>query len=247
MSRTGLCLMSLALSAGMGAVGLCAQDGPPNPPAVRFPQIAATGRDAAAFAPKGWIVESQKTGDLNGDGRPDLAFVLHDAEKRNVLSNSGMGVDTIDTNPRILCVAFANADGSGYTLALQNHTLIPRWTSPTQDDNFGEDGGEIKIARGALQVSLHYFANAGGWDTGTTRFTFRFQNGRFELIGFDNENFARNSGEDTSTSVNYSTGREVIVTTPNEGRARTKQKVLPKRALLTMEQVGDGIEFEVPE
>jgi hypothetical protein len=216
-------------------------------PKVRFPDIAHKGKDAAAFAPSGWMVESQKAGDLNGDGRADIAFVLHDTEKRNVLTNTDMGVQEIDTNPRILCVAFANADGSGYTLALQNHTLIPRWVYPTQDDNFGDQGGEIKVARGALQVSLHYFANAGGWAMGTTTFTFRYQHGSFELIGFDNENHERNTGGDTSTSVDYSTGKQTIVTTQEEGRARTKRKTLQHRALLTIDTVGDGMEFEVPE
>jgi hypothetical protein len=216
-------------------------------PKVTFPQVAHVAKDAAGFAPKGWIVESQKSGDLNGDGRPDIAFVLHDTDKHNVLPNTGMGVQEVDTNPRILCVAFANADGSGYTLALQNHTLIPRWTQPTQYDNFGEEGGEIKIARGALQVSLHYFANAGGWDTGTTTLTFRFQSGHFDLIGFDNNNVARNSGIGTDTSVNFSTGKQTIVTTDADGHARTKTKAVPKRALQTMEQLGDGMEFQVPE
>jgi hypothetical protein len=210
--------------------------------------IESAGRNMTAFVPKGWIVEKQATGDLNDDGKPDLAFVLHKTDKRNILSNpEGMGVDPIDTNPRILCVAFQNANGDGYSLTMQNSTLIPRWTEPTQDDNFSESGS-LHIVRGALSVAMHYFSNAGGWDTGTTIFTFRYQNKRFELIGFDNDNTNRASGAETHTSANYLTGKAKIVCTGCEDeKPKTIWKSLPKRSLMSLDQVGDGMEFSVPE
>lgn len=216
----------------------------PDPPPVTFPKLAAGAQNAKGFAPRGWIVEAEASGDLNGDQIADLVFVLHATDKKNVLANKdGLGVPELDTNPRILAVAFGTEAG-GFTLAAQNHTLIPRRDSPTLDDPFAADGG-LLLARGAFSVGLNLFSSAGGWETFTSRFTFRWQNGRFELIGFDRDSTMRNSGETVVTSVNYSTGRMQTVTGSIENdRKKTQTRTLPKKPLLTIEQVGNGLEFQ---
>src|SRR5262249_12681977 len=142
--------------------------------------------------------------DLNKDGQPDLVFVLHETNPANVINNAGgLGVSELDSNPRMLAVAFR--DGQPYRLMLENHALIPRYDSPTIDDPFIKDDG-LTISRGAFTVALHLFANAGGWDAGSIKFTFRYQNGSFELIGRDSNMVARNSGVVTIESANFSTG-----------------------------------------
>lgn len=40
-----------------------------EPPAVTYPPLPAHSRDAAGFVPPGWTLESERRGDLNGDGR----------------------------------------------------------------------------------------------------------------------------------------------------------------------------------
>jgi hypothetical protein len=107
---------------------------------------------------------------------------------------------------------------------------------------------KVCIARGALAITLHYFSNAGGWDTGSTIFTFRYQNKRFELIGFDNDNTNRATGAETYTSANYLVGKVKIVCSGCEDqKAKTTWKSLPKRTLISLDEVGDGMEFVVPE
>ena len=207
-------------------------------------------KNAAGFAPRGWIVQVQTSGDLNGDGRPDLAFVLHGTDPKLHVRREGFGVEDLDTNPRILGVAFAQADGS-YRLAAQNSSLIPRWTESNMEDYFGEEDGSLTIARGAFTVGLHYFANAGGWDAGSTALTFRWQHGRFELIGYDNDNTNRATLVETDTSVNYSTGVELIKTdapddTPAKVQRGMRRKHLPPRPLRTLDDVGDGLAFQAP-
>lgn len=87
------------------------------------------------------------TGDLDGDGRPDLALVLRQQDPVNVVRNdSGLGENPLDTNPRILAVAFAR-DAGGYVLALHNPTLIPRHDIPTVEDMLDEGG--VSIQRGS--------------------------------------------------------------------------------------------------
>jgi len=210
------------------------------PPAV-YPTPAATAANAAGFAPAGWAVEAQAEGDLNADSVADLVFVLHQTDAANVIKNTdGLGVPEIDTNPRMLAVAFRNGDL--YALALENHALIPRYDSPTIDDPFDKEDG-LAIARGAFSVTLHLFANAGGWDAGSTKFTFRYQNGRFELIGWDSDMVTRNSGVVTKQSANFSTG----VLETRLGSIENDKETLKKRklsmGLLPIDKVGDGMMF----
>lgn len=213
-------------------------------PQVTYPALAAQGANAAAFVPAGWRLESTATGDLNADGRPDLAIVLKCANRRNIVANTqGLGPDPYDSNPRILAVIFAQPAG-GYRLALENHTLIPRPDNPVASD-FLEDGG-VKIERGVMKITMSLFLSAGGWGTGARTYTFRWQNNRFELIGFDKQDLQRNTGEMVSTSINYST-RKVRIATSNmedERNERVTWRAVPPGPLQTVAGIGNGIEFE---
>jgi hypothetical protein len=194
---------------------------------VTYPQLVSEGASAEAFAPAGWRVEFKASGDLNKDGIDDLALIIRQDDPANVLTNMPIGPAKLDTNPRILAMAFGRS-GGGYDLTLQNHTLIPDTTEPNLDDYLTEGGG-IVIARGTLQVKLHLFASAGGWSMGTVGYTFRFQNGRVELIGYDSDMTQRNSGETTEISVNYSTGRMKIATGSIENdKTKARWRTLPK-------------------
>ena len=63
----------------------------------------------------------------------------------------------------------------------------------------------------------------------------------------DNDNVIRNTGADTHASVNYAMGR-VLVTAGSISREPSKSRsfALPKKPLRTLDDVGDGMEFEVP-
>ena len=214
-----------------------------EPPPVTYPRLVLQAPSAEAFAPAGWRVEFKAAGDLNKDGIDDLALVIRQDDPANVLTNMPIGPAKFDTNPRILAVALGRR-GGGYDLALENHTLIPRTTEPNLDDYLSEGGG-VSIARGTLQVKLHLFASAGGWSMGTVGYTFRFQSGRLELIGYDSAMTQRNSGETTEISVNYSTGRMKIATGSIENdKTKVRWRTLPKRPPLTIDQIGDGMEFD---
>jgi hypothetical protein len=211
---------------------------------VEYPILPATAAAAEGFVPRGWRIDAQAQGDLNGDGRSDLALVLRGTDPGNVVSNQSFGPANFDTNPRILAVALAERAG-GYRLVEQNHRLIPRHTSSTIDDPFDPEGEALKIERGALKLSLIRFASAGGWDAGGTSFTFRWQDGALRLIGYDYDNVRRNTGETGSLSINFLTRRARIATGNIERDDEdVRWERVRARPLLTLEEIGDGLEFD---
>jgi hypothetical protein len=207
------------------------------PPAA-YPKLADFALDSDVFAPKGWTMEASAVGDLDKDGDEDVVFVLHETDPAKVLKNGGLGVPELNTNPRILGVGFR--EGTGYRLALQNNTVIPRHIEPVLEDPFPADGG-LEVARGAFSVKLISFANAGGWEAGDAKLTFRWQNERFELIGWERHTVRRNTGETEDKSANFSTGA-LQVTTGSIEHDRTK--VTNKKLALKpipIDQIGDGL------
>ncbi len=234
LAALALWLLPLAAAADIG-----------DPPAVTYPVLAAHARGAEGFVPAAWAIETSQSGDLNGDGVADLVLVLREHDKANVLANpGGLGESTVDTNPRILAVAFGKpaAPAGGFDLVLQNHELIPRHAIPEADDYF--DG--VAIKRGALQVSMHLFMSAGGWTASHIVYTFRFQRGRFEMIGYDSVQTQRNTGEITEASINYTTGKAKLTTGTIGGSVgdKVQWKSLPAHKLLSLDEIGDGMEFD---
>jgi len=209
-------------------------------PPVAFPAIPAQAPTKEGFVPKGWMVEKEGRGDLNGDGVPDLMLVLHMNDPKNVIENDGLGPDQLDTNPRMLVVVFADKAASKYSSALADHTLIPRHTIPVMDDPLEN----VAIVKGTLQVSLTSFMSAGSWYTSKTKFTFRYQGGCFKLIGYDSMEAKRNTGEMSTVSINYLT-RKMKTAKGNLGndQAEVSWKTVRSPKLLCLDAVGDGLDF----
>jgi hypothetical protein len=89
----------------------------------RLPERAATARD---FVPEGWTLEKMLQGDLNGDGRADLAMVMREKDPEKMLTASEGGDDRdFNTNPYRIAAAFREADGKTYRLVMENHMRIP--------------------------------------------------------------------------------------------------------------------------
>jgi hypothetical protein len=216
-----------------GAIFLCAAAGAQDyERPVTYPAIPAVAQGAAGFVPKGWLLESEKEGDLNKDGAPDLLLVLRMNDPKNVVKDE---YRELDTNPRMLVAAFADKAKKTYSLALADHTLITRHTNPNMDPPFDEGAA---IVNGTLQVSLGLFMNAGGWYTSNIKFTFRHQDGCFKLIGYDSRVLKRNTGETQSVSINYLTKKALL-----GGDRGETWETLKKPGLICLGEVGDGLDF----
>ncbi|MGX9189805.1 hypothetical protein [Stenotrophomonas sp. Ker107b] len=211
-------------------------------PPVDYPVLPAHATRAEGFVPSGWRIEQQLRGDLNGDKREDLVLVLRQQDPRNIVEHDGFGISPLDSNPRMLAIAWATP--TGYSLAAQNHTLITRHEAPNLSDVF-EEGAGVSIVRGTLQTTLFFFSNAGSWSTGSASYTFRWQEGAFALIGYDRSSMMRNSGQTESLSINYSTRRVRHAEgsmESDEDSVRWETLSSPQR--WTLETVGDGSAFE---
>lgn len=215
----------------------------PEIPRAVYPLLEESAPSPDHFIPEGWHMEARATGDLNGDDtEDDVVFVLRQNDPRNVLTKQSMGMKEFDTNPRILGVALRK--GQVYRLIAQDYTIIPRHVVPTMEDPFDSASGLSIAPNGTFSVALESFFSAGSWETRSAKLTFRYQNGRVELIGWDRTSLMRNSGEMTQTSANLSTG-EVHVTTGHVEREETKH-TRRKTALrpIAIDDVGDGLAFD---
>ncbi|WP_126283665.1 hypothetical protein [Burkholderia stagnalis] len=212
-------------------------------PTVVFPDLVRQATRPDGFVPPGWKIELLTKGDLTGAKRDDLVMILRQNDPRNIVTHDGMCENPLDTNPRILAVAFARPDG-GYALALENHTLIPRRESPCLEDVLAEGG--VWIERQALKLGLHRFASAGTWEMGNSAYTFRWRNQRFELVGYDDMSIRRNTGEMSEISINYLIGR-VKLSSGNVSEDEPSKVIwvkLASRQRWTPDEIGEGTKFD---
>ena len=234
-SRAIRALLALAVLAAPAAAQW---PGDEDIPAVAAPTVPRTATRAEGFVPRGWKLVDKAAGDLNGDGKPDVALVIRKDDPKNRITTEWSATGRLDTNPWMLLAAFAAA--KGYELKLSDHRLIPRHDNPNADDEFDD----VAIERGALKVKMHVFLSAGGWDAGGTAYTFRWMDGGFKLIGFDRDNVHRGSGETREVSINYLTGRKLVKTGKIESdRQSSRWSTIPKAPLIDLTAIGNGLEF----
>ena len=163
-----------------------------------FPQKAKSVKD---FIPKGWEQLDIAKGDLNKDKLEDVVIVIG-----NPVINSD--------DDSVLLVLFKEKDGT-YSLVAKN------------DKNFSKSyiGGfvldEIRIKNNILEIEF-FTVNIYNMNK---IYTFRFQNNRFELIGFEENSYDKVTGEADGTSINFSTNKMKITT---GGNAFDEKKDNPK-------------------
>lgn len=212
-----------------------------------------TAKNASGFVPKGWKLLAKAFGDLNKDGKPDLALITEKTDKQNFIKNESLGADILNINPRRLIVAFA--ENNVYRLVVQNDGFIPSENIEEgpclADPLFDMENYGLIINRGLLFLSFKYWYSCGTWFVNSDKYTFRWQNNKFELIGFDTMEFHRANLDEIIYSINYSTG--IIETTiggnlsgeerhnPKTTRKKLKKKISYDLATITTD-LSMGIE-----
>lgn len=205
------------------------------------------------FAPKNWKIIYHVQGNLNKDKTSDHAIIIENTDPKNFKKNESFGTDNLNLNPRMLLVLFKN--NTGYTLAAKNSNgFIPTENSaesPCLADPISESEG-ISIEKGLLKISFNYWLSCGSWFVNMADYTFRFQNNRFELIGFDHSEFHRASGEESSTSINFSTQKKSETTGGNmsddhPSKEKTVWKTIKTNKIYDLQNIDEEAYFEILE
>ncbi|HEX5708912.1 MAG TPA: hypothetical protein VFX96_16550 [Pyrinomonadaceae bacterium] len=159
------CLTAAVLTAVAAVAAVAAQD---ETPAFQMPAIAEAADAAQGFVPSGWRLLGSAEGDLNADGRADLALALaHDAEQ----SDPG----DIWQEPRLLVIALREANGKLRRSAVSQEAVMCRGCGGV----FGDPFADMRIERGALVVD-HYGGSRDRWSFVDR---FRYDGGRWVHIG----------------------------------------------------------------
>jgi hypothetical protein len=146
-------------------------------------------QNANDFIPKGFVLSSTSIGDLNKDGVDDKVLLVKGTDKGAFVKNE-YG-ELVDRNRRGILVLFKK--DNQYEMVLKNLNCF---------SSENEDGGvyyapelSLEIGKGNLYVSYAH-GRYGFW-----KYTFRYRNSDFYLIGYD----SIEGGEviDKETSINF--------------------------------------------
>jgi hypothetical protein len=151
--------------------------------------LPTEGKSLADFVPKGWAVEDQASGDLNGDGVSDIAAVLVQSESEDGMQRAliillGRGGDK-----------FIRAGASDKVLQCKGCGGI-------------KEGEAISIKKGV--VVIDQWTGSREFAKTTWRFRYDTQTQRFVLIGKDIDSADAMRGTGKIESFNYLTGQKII-------------------------------------
>lgn len=188
-------------------------------------------------------------GDLNKDKLEDTVIVIEKEDKKNIKKNDVLGPDYLNLNPRILLVLFKQKDGT-YILASKNDKGFIQSENDEENPALMDTLSGIDIKNNILRINFDYFLSAGSWEASQIIFTFRFQNNRFELIGYDSNSYMRNSGEQEEFSINFSTNKIKTTTGGNMfdeklNKPKEKWKNINIKRKYTLDEMSDNVIDEI--
>lgn len=187
------------------------------------------GASVEQIVPEGWE-HKEATGDLNKDGIKDLV-VLAKPNFKEKMKTRDDGYE-YNFNPYILAIYFGQAD--------DNHQQWKQYEElfPADDEWISVDVDIEVTERGTLNISTGTFASGGSYGTNQTKYTYRFQNGDFYLIGRESTDMMRNTGEMTTISENYLTWKRQTIK-DNAFEEGMKKEIWSKLTKQPLEKLGD--------
>ena len=154
------------------------------------------------FIPDGYVLFEKITGDLNKDKQEDCILIIKGTNKDKIVLNE-YG-EMVDRNRRGIIILFKNKNG--YQKATENINCF---------SSENEDGGiyfppELFIGVERGNLSIHY----GHGRYGFWRYTFRYQQSDFKLIGYDEQNGG--AVIKSELSLNFLTKKKLVKENTNE-------------------------------
>ena len=154
------------------------------------------------FIPEGYVLYEKVFGDLNKDNQDDCILIIKGTNQENVVVNRFD--ERVDRNRRGIIILFKTK--IGYQKITENLSCF---------SSENEDGGvyyapelSFEIKRGNLEIQYAH-GRYGFW-----KYTFRFQDSKCKLIGYD----GTNGGVviRSETSINFLTKKKLIRENTNE-------------------------------
>ncbi|AZI27041.1 hypothetical protein EA772_17505 [Pedobacter sp. G11] len=175
-----------------------------------FPKVKPSGSSVEQLTPNNWTVIETTTGDLNGDGRDDVA-VIYESDKitdeARTYGDNNSEIIKETQKPRILAIYFKDKVTGSYRLSTQNNDFILR----------SEEGGKLgdPLNQIGIKDQQLYLRFQGGaewrWEMG---YTFKFENKDWFLTSAINLYFNQNTGDMTERVYDFKT-RELFTTVGN--------------------------------
>ena len=161
-----------------------------------------TAEHKSELVPKGYRFFGEMYGDLNGDGKDDYVLIIKGTDKMNV-----RGINGLDRSRRGIMIFFNN--GNNYQLAVDNRRCF---SSEDEDGgNYSPPELSVSIKKGNLYIAYDH-GRYGNW-----KYTFRYRNGNFELIGYDELGYITPIWViDYQTSINFLTKKRQKKTNVNK-------------------------------
>ena len=198
---------------------------------VQAQQLKQQGTGVDDLVPEGWR-HYEVQGDLNKDGKADLALIAIPNFAENMRTREDGYV--YNFNQPILAVYFAT--DNGLTMWKQYGEILP-----ADDDENCQHNNDLNITeRGVLVIDCHPECGSGSYFSSKTNYSYRFQNGDFYLIGKEEEEVQRNTGECKLVSQNYLTWKQQVKkwNFSSDDPGTEKWTRLKKKAL---EKLGDNV------
>jgi hypothetical protein len=151
------------------------------------------------FVPQQWEILTQAKGDLNQDGKNDIAMIIQPKNKHQ--------------QQRKLLVLFQQ----NQQLHLKFNRQIPNWTyrsdEPCLEDAFDDSSLTIKNQR--LEILFDTMSSCSNTYGLMHTYSFKLKNNQFDLIGYDTFYLDKISGKQDELSINFLTKKAKLTTMAN--------------------------------
>ena len=194
---------------------------------VQAQRLEQQGTCVEDIVPQGWSHE-ETTGDLNKDGIADLAVMAKPNFKEKIVTRED-GYE-YNFNQPVFAIYFGTAEGQ-LKLWKKYDELLPA----DEDENCSHIFTFEVTERGVLNITVQPECSQGSYFSSSDRYSYRFQNGDFYLIGKEEHSVQRNTGDVVVNSENYLTWKRQVKksnftedTPPTEKWTRLQKKPLEK-------------------
>ena len=192
------------------------------------------------FIPENWILIDTAYGDLNKDNVSDVAIVVRNTDKKNIILNDG---DSVNNNPYSLIILFKDQSTNTYKQTIKNDKFIPH------DDAIPKHGpfSAITVVNGNLRIELATVFDVGTHYFSSVNYLFRHQDNDFALIGAETSFTNKADGKTEDYSINFLT-KKYSITNSNafdeNQKATTEWKTFELDKLKTLSTIDEALTWK---